>query len=73
MRVPIHRVTCYLPNGTEHHSDSYPTCKLEIEGHCKYCYRDHADWWQMKFDDYGEDVVLCEHCGHTSEKENMER
>jgi len=69
--VPIHRSTVYLPGGETWHYDAFPTGKLDISGDCKYCHQTHSDWWQMKEEDYDTVVVLCEHCGYTSARENL--
>jgi hypothetical protein len=58
------------------HFDTYPSGPVAPREHfhCKYCYRTHDDWYQMKPEDYWrdrgkeQDVILCGFCGYTSLK-----
>lgn len=67
-RTPSHyAIQCvpplYIP---ERIGECFPSGKAKVRGYCKYCYKTHRDWWQMKFEDYEEDVLLCGKCEHTS-------
>lgn len=68
---PTHRQTLYIPGGGEKVFETKPTGRAKgLKAYCKYCYRTHRQWWQMREEDYGADVILCGYCEYTSLKEN---
>ena len=70
MPTPTHKTTAYIPGkGTVLVHEAIPTGKASGEFHCKYCYSDHREWWQMDVAEYGCDVLLCGRCEHTTKRE----
>lgn len=69
-RTPSHKTIMYPPRSPPIVvCETFPFGRHNGTGYCKYCYTTHSDWWQMRHEDYGADVVLCGKCEHTSQKE----
>jgi hypothetical protein len=72
-RRPVHRTTLHFPGGGVQVFEARPTRRLKIRAYCKYCYTRHGDWWQMRREDYGADVVLCGRCEYTTARDCLEK
>jgi hypothetical protein len=77
-KTPVHRCTLYLPGGKAVWvGETRPLGKLtRFNAYCKYCFRQHASWWLMDWQDYFDEpptddrMLLCGRCEHTSLESN---